>query len=378
MHLRMTQLVFITLLFSIPVFGQTVSTLVNDSNKTFEAIHWHPDGRIYAADYSNGRLYQLSLDGTVTTLVTGIPNVAGGGFGTDGTFYFSGLTGGRVYRLNDDATTTLIASGLDQPTGIVATDSPDTLLVAQYGNSIVAKVSISGGTKTDWVGESGISGPDGIIELENGNLLIANFNNHKIHSINAAGDISLFASVPSSGWMGYIAKAGDNIFVPSLGGRKVYRVAMDGTVNDFAGSGTAGNLDGEGASATFTQPNGIASNATGDTLLITDGVRVRLITNFQEVVGAKEIPLIKALSLSPNPASNILQVSFESMEFLNLKWQVLNQQGQVVLTDNISLYETGKNKLQIPIKDLAAGIYSFQLLDDKGNMEVVQFVRAEE
>ena len=89
MYLRFTLLVALILFMNLYLSAQNVTTLLNDPSRAFEAIHWHEDGRILSVDYLNGRIYQVHLDGTAETLVTGFTYLSGGGFGEDGAFYFS-------------------------------------------------------------------------------------------------------------------------------------------------------------------------------------------------------------------------------------------------------------------------------------------------
>ncbi|MFK8009223.1 MAG: SMP-30/gluconolactonase/LRE family protein [Saprospiraceae bacterium] len=377
MYLKITLFTFFLFLIPVAFFAQNVTTLINDSSRDFEAIHWHEDGRIFSVDYNNGRLYQIYLDGTVETLVTGISNLAGGGFGADGSFYFSSLGTNQIYRLNSDATTTSIASGLNFPTGILQSNSTDTLYVAQYGNNSVAKVSISSGEKTNWASANGINGPDGVIDDGNGNILIANYDDNKIHIADMNGNVSLFATLPSFGLMGYITKFGENIYVPSIAGNKIYKVTMDGLAEVLAGSGAPGNLDGESEMATFNDPNGIVINPTGDTLLITDGRRIRMITNLEGTSKSNDLNEISDLKITPNPANELIILIFKTKEALELEWRIFNQQGQTILHDNFQNYLVGENKIQVSINHLSVGVYSIQLINEKGEMKTMQFVKSE-
>lgn len=358
------------------LIAQSVSTLINDSTRSFEAIHWHPDGRIYVADFNNGRLYQVYTDGTIQTLLTGIPNIAGGGFGGDGHFYFSGLATGEVYRLNPDHTATLIARGFNQPTGILQSSATDTLLVAQYGNNAVAKLSLNGQTITPWINGNGINGPDGIINGFDGTILIANFNDQNIQRVNPDGEISQFSSLPFAGFTGYITKADNHIYVPSIAGKRVFKVDIDGNATVLAGDGSTGNEDGIGIEATFNNPNGIASSPTGDTILVTDDHRIRMITNLAMTTNISDIPLINDLSISPNPTMDYLNVSFDLETANKFSWRIFNQQGQLLLQDTLKPFVAGKNQLQISVAPLTLGTYTLHITDDKGRAIQRLFIKS--
>jgi sugar lactone lactonase YvrE len=359
------------------IVAQEISTLILDTGKNFESIHWHEDGRIFSADYNNGRLYQIFMDGSVETLLTGIANTAGGGFAPDGQFYYSALASGKIYQYSPDGTNTLIASGLNQPTGILYTTSPDTLLVGQYGNSSVVKVSISSGTITPFAMGNGINGPDAIIYHEGDRILVANFNNHKIHEVDDNGNVSEFATIPSAGYMGYIASIDGEVFAPSFSGKKIYKVTNDGNVVSIAGTGQAGSVDGSGSTASFSAPNGIASNPAGDTLLITDGNRVRIMTNFSTVTNIEEKLGISELQIGPNPVADQLYVRFELEEVDSLMWRVINKSGMLMAQSSFQQMSVGRQEIEVSLKNLANGIYHLQLLNEQGQKRSAAFIKAE-
>ena len=359
------------------IVAQEISTLIFDTSKNFESIHWHEDGRIFSADYNNGRLYQISMDGSLETLLSGIANTAGGGFAPDGQFYYSELVSGDIYQYSPDGTNTLIAAGLNQPTGILPTTSPDTLLVCQYGNSSVVKVSIRTGSITPFAIGNGINGPDAIIYHEGDRILVANFNNHKIHEVNENGNVSEFASIPSAGYMGYITSINGEVFVPSLSGKKIYRVGTNGNVVSIAGSGQAGSNDGSAAAASFSAPNGITANPAGDTILITDGNKVRIMTNFSTVTNMKTQWHISDLQIGPNPVADWLYVRFELKAADSLMYRIINKNGRIVSQSLFQPMGAGQQEMELSLKNLAIGAYHLQILNKSGQKRSTAFIKTE-
>ncbi|HZV78998.1 MAG TPA: hypothetical protein VFF60_05215 [Candidatus Binatus sp.] len=61
-----------------------------------------------------------------------------------------------------------------------------------------------------------------------------------------------------------------NMFIADTENQRVRQVTLDGTVTTIAGSGTRGNADGNGATASFAYPRGIAYCANDKTLVIAD------------------------------------------------------------------------------------------------------------
>ena len=368
---------FLSSLFFVTILSfsnaQTVTTLVQDNNKTFEAIHWHPDGRIYAVDYNNGRLYQVFLDGNVETLVTGIPNMAGGGFDEDGNFYFSGLAAGRVYRLEADGNVKLIASGLDQPTGIIAFDSQN-LLVGQYRNNSIAKVNIASGTVENWISGKGLNGPDGIIHYNEDEFLVANFNNSEIHLVDTDGKITDFARLPVHGFMGYITYSDGYVYASSFAGHLIYRIDEE-EVLVLAGNGIEGNANGNAMDASFSRPNGIVGSPNGDTLLVTDATGIRMITNLKGSVSVEEANNIQEVVLRPNPIQEKLSLSFNIISSERMKWRIVDARGQIVLESERKLYQAGNHDLTIEVDQLEAGNYWISLTNGHAKQQIIPFIK---
>lgn len=361
------------------VQAQEVSTLLNDPSREFAAMHWHEDGRIYAVDYFNGRLYQVYLDGTVETLVSGFSNLAGGGFDNAGNFYFARINEGIIYRLNADNSYVPVGSGFNQPVGILADPNDDDLLyITEFGNSKVSKLSISTGVKTPFVTGNGINGPDAIIFDWNGDLMISNWNNHKIHTIDADGNVSLFATIPESGMMGYVDRIGDYLYVPSFSARKIYRIDQAGEVTLIAGTGATGYEDGEGLMASFTRPNGTCHSPSGDVLLVSDDHAIRMIRGMApDVVPIQEVLELADARISPNPAQDILTMQLRSSTNQLLHWSLFDQQYRPLRSGQIHLLSNEPNQLEVAIQDLAAGNYIIQLrAASKSRSAVFPFVKA--
>lgn len=61
-----------------------------------------------------------------------------------------------------------------------------------------------------------------------------------------------------------VADKNGNVFIADLQNNKIRKIAPNGTVSTFAGTGVAGSTDGPGNTATFNQPQGIAIDTSGN------------------------------------------------------------------------------------------------------------------
>ncbi|MGI5335978.1 RICIN domain-containing protein [Streptomyces sp. CA-181903] len=190
-------------------------------------------GAVYIADASNHRIRKVATDGTITTFAGN----GTGGFGGDG----------------GPAT----EAQLNYPHG-VAVDSTGAVYIAEWGNHRVRKVEPDGTISTFAGTGTGEFGGDGGLATE------ARLNHPQGLAVDAAGTL-------------YIAD-GDN--------QRIRKVAVDGTISTFAGTGVAG-FGGDGgpaASAKLYNPMGMVVDGTG-ALYIADSEnhRVRKVTADEKI-----------------------------------------------------------------------------------------------
>ena len=75
------------------------------------------------------------------------------------------------------------------------------------------------------------------------------------------------------------------LYVADQANHRVRKVELDGTVTTWAGGGTAGAKDGKGTAAQLNKPSGLAIDAKGETLYVSDmgGHRIRKVDLFGAV-----------------------------------------------------------------------------------------------
>ncbi|MEO1451708.1 MAG: T9SS type A sorting domain-containing protein, partial [Bacteroidota bacterium] len=110
---------------------------------------------------------------------------------------------------------------------------------------------------------------------------------------------------------------------------------------------------------------------------VADNNRIRMITGVTTGINRGQIELVNALILSPNPTKDLLQVTFKGGRHTQLEWVIFNQLGQVQTSGVFERIQAGENQLQVPVQALAAGMYSFQLKNGRGQAQAVSFVKKE-
>jgi methionine-rich copper-binding protein CopC len=119
--------------------------------------------------------------------------------------------------------------------------------------------------------------PQGLVRDSQGNLFVAEYNNHAIRKITPQGVVTTFAgTVGSAGFAdgtGTAARfnqpanlaidAQDNLYVADFSNSRIRKITPAGVVTTLAGTGTGGSADGPASSATFIWPSAIAATPAG-------------------------------------------------------------------------------------------------------------------
>ncbi len=232
-------------------------------------------GNIYVADKNNHRIRKISSMGVVTT--------------------FAGSTQGDM-----DGTGT--SARFDSPRGI-AIDASGNIYVADANNHRIRKISsmgvvttFAGSTQGDMDGtdtSAKFDSPHGIAIDTSGNIYVADKNNHRIRKISSTGVVTTFAgstqgdmdgtgtSAQFNSPRGIAIDVNGNIYVADANNHRIRKITSMGVVTILAGS-TKGYIDGTGISAQFDSPRDIAIDTSGN-IYVADknNQRIRKITTLQ-------------------------------------------------------------------------------------------------
>jgi uncharacterized protein (TIGR03437 family) len=297
-------------------------------------------GNLYICDLLNHRIRKVSRAGVISTVAgTGVAGFSGDG-GPASSAQLNNPTGvavdaqqnlyladGRNHRIRKiDAAGVIssvagtgvagysgdggpaISAQLNSPDGVVV-DTAGNLYIPDWGNNRVRKVTPAGvittvaGSGTRGFGGDGgaatsarLDSPADVAVDAAGNLYIADFRNHRIRMVTAAGIISTLVGTGAIGFGGDEGPAGTaqlsyptgvavdvagNLYIADRDNHRIRRVVPGGTISTAAGNGWLG-FSGDGGAAISAQldsPWNVAVDTAGN-LYISDGGndRVRKVT----------------------------------------------------------------------------------------------------
>ncbi|MFN0167625.1 MAG: hypothetical protein ACKV22_14455 [Bryobacteraceae bacterium] len=261
-------------------------------------------GTLYIADFGNRRVRRVTADGVIRTIAGSGENGSGGdgrpatdaqlsaprnvALDSQGNLYISDFAANRIRRVTVTGVMSTLAGtgvcGSDPepvpaaqaqfcgPAGLV-TDAAGALLVADSGGNRIRRVSAGAVSNVFGLAPDGaplIFTPTGVALDTFGSLYIAEAGRRRVWRIEPGGGVRQIAGADSSGALRSLDAARD-VAVDSLGavyiadGRRIRRLAADGTAGTVAGDGTFG-FRGDGAPALqsqLNQPSGVAVGADG-------------------------------------------------------------------------------------------------------------------
>jgi ATP-dependent protease HslVU (ClpYQ) peptidase subunit len=154
--------------------------------------------------------------------------------------------------------------------------------------STFAGSGIAGATDGSGIGAS-FNYPRGVTVDASGNIYIADNGNNKIRKITSSGVVSTLAgngNIGAADGNGTTASfstpdavavdASGNVYVADEVNNKIRKITPSGVVSTLAGSGTTASTDGIGIAASFNHPGGIAIDVSGNvyvTEFITNKIR---------------------------------------------------------------------------------------------------------
>jgi DNA-binding beta-propeller fold protein YncE len=280
-----------------------VGTLANPVSVAIEA-----SGNLAVSDFDNDQLRRvIAADGTLSTLTMqagftrpfGLTVAAGVLYAdTDnGPAGQHSGTSGTVWRIDGTSgVATAVGLNLGRPRGLAALGD-GRIVLADYQNQRVRILDPVTGIATDLAGTMGCPGsangtganarfvlPYGVAVLGGNRIIVADHDAHILREVSLAGVVNTFAgdgvagtidgpraSARFSGPKTLSSDASGAVFVSDDIAHRIRRIAADGTVTTVAGDGTGGFMDGAGNVAQFFGQEGIAVSSDGATIYVADG-----------------------------------------------------------------------------------------------------------
>jgi hypothetical protein len=285
-------------------------------------------GTVYVADWGNKLIRKITSAGAVSTLA-GTAGSSGSANGTgpearfnqpydvaadrnSGSVYVADSGNHLIRKITSARVVTTLAgqvvsSGTNNGTGTAAqftnpsgaaVDGNGNIYIADYGNEVVRKISPLC-VVTNLAGLAGISGsnngtgtaarfngPVGVAVDRSGNVFVAEYQNHAIRKITPAGVVTTLAGrLGTAGTnngtgtaarftnpFGVAVDASGNVYVADSGNHAIRKITPAGVVTNLAGLvGTSGTNDGVGVAARFYYPEGVAVDGS-NYLYVADGL----------------------------------------------------------------------------------------------------------
>ncbi|HEX8163461.1 MAG TPA: NHL repeat-containing protein [Pyrinomonadaceae bacterium] len=264
-------------------------------------------GNVFVADAgASNRIRKINAQGFVTTLAGGAEGYADGAgasasFSTPsalaidggGNLYVADTGNNRIRKIAPDGTASSVAGSgsagfrdgtadaaqFDAPVG-VAVDAQGGLYVADTYNDRIRVVTpagevrtLAGGGQPGYAdGDAGgarFDTPCGVAVMPNGVVIVADTGNDRLRRVTTAGQVTTVnlrspdqTAVELSSPVGLAATHDNFLYVTEQDRGRVWQVAPDDTARLVAGAGL-GFADGEGQSARFNQPAGVAVDRAG-------------------------------------------------------------------------------------------------------------------
>ncbi len=165
---------------------------------------------------------------------------------------------------------------IDEFGNLFLTDNNLIRKVNALGNASVVAGSGDPGFADGTGGNAKFAYPAGVAVDTKGNLFVADTGNHRIRKIDPDGQVTTLAGNGQPGYadgvgaaaqfhfpLGVTVDEDGNVYVADRSNRRIRKIEANGTVSTLAGSGTAGVVDGPGATAQFKSPAGILVDKAG-------------------------------------------------------------------------------------------------------------------
>jgi sugar lactone lactonase YvrE len=227
-------------------------------------------GDLYVADFGD-IVWKITPDGERHVFASGLYGASGNAIDNEGNLLQSSFYGNSITKIDRNGQAKpFVTSGLSGPVGIAVDKKTGDVYVANCRGNSIAKIAADGSVST-FANSDLFKCPNGICFGPEGNLYVVNYRDNKMLKIDPKGVVTPFTTVSEKG-LGHLCFKDDRFFVTASQSHAIYEVMLDGTAKPILGNGERGIVDGTGAKARLSFPNGIAYSLYGPRLYINEFV----------------------------------------------------------------------------------------------------------
>ena len=227
-------------------------------------------GNIYVADFGD-LVWKITPEGKRHVLASGLYGASGNAIDKEGNLLQSNFYGDSIIRIDRKGQAQpFVTSGLSGPVGIAINKQTGGVYVANCRDNSIAKIATDG-TASPFAKSDLFKCPNGISFDRDGNLYVVNFRDNKMLKVDPKGFVVPFATVSEKG-LGHLCFKEDRFYVTAYESHAIYEITLSGAVKRILGNGKRGVVDGAGAKARLSFPNGIACSPWGRRLYINEYV----------------------------------------------------------------------------------------------------------
>jgi sugar lactone lactonase YvrE len=227
-------------------------------------------GDIYIADFGD-IVWKFTLAGERQIFASGLYGASGNAIDNEGNLLQSNYYGNSIIKIDRKGQAQpFVTSGLSGPVGIAVNSQTGDVYAANCRGNSITKIG-KDGTGSAFAKSDLFTCPNGISFDHEGNLYVVNYRDNRMLKINPQGLVTPFATISKKG-LGHLCFRKDRFYVTASQSHEIYEVTLDGAVKRILGNGERGIVDGTGADARLSFPNGIACHPWARRLYINEFV----------------------------------------------------------------------------------------------------------
>jgi NHL repeat-containing protein len=227
-------------------------------------------GNIYIADFGE-IVWKFTPEAKRHEFTSGLYGASGNAIDKQGNLLQSNFYGDSIIKIDRKGQAkAFVTSGLSGPVGIAINKQTGDVYVANCRGNSISKITLDGAVSL-FAKSDLFRCPNGLSFDRDGNLYVVNFRDNRMFKIDPKGNVTLFATVSEKG-LGHLCFREDRFYVTAYESHEIYEVTLDGTVKRILGNGERGIVDGAGAKARLSFPNGIACHPWAPRLYINEYV----------------------------------------------------------------------------------------------------------